>query len=134
MDCFLYFSSFDLWVCALFYQILSSSYKGAGGVPTLQMRKLSLGAVNALPSLPACSPFARAPSVGDPAAFSRAPGQGYGQLCVDISFLSICLASSVTKALSGDRPVCWWHGEAPLGEGNMGCVGPPGRRGGQRAR
>lgn len=53
--------------------------------------------------------------------------------CVDISFL-FCLASSVTKALSGDRPVYWWRGEALPGEGNAGCVGPLGRRGGQRVR
>lgn len=55
------------------------------------------------------------------------------RLCVDISFL-FCLASSVTKALSGDRPVYWWRGEALPGEGNAGCVGPLGRRGGQRVR
>lgn len=53
------------------------------------------------------------------------------QLCVDISF---CFVSSVTKALSGDRPVYWWCGEALPGEGNVGCMEPSGRRGGQRVR
>lgn len=45
---------------------------------------------------------------------------------IDISFL-FCFASSVTKALSGDRPVYPWRGGALLGGRKPGMLGPPSR-------